>query len=145
MVVYNKKKNLDALGACVGNRGIRINTISGELNGEKIDLVLYTDDILEYIARSLSPAKVVSVETNESLKASRVVVPDNQLSLAIGKNGQNVRLASRLTGWKIDIKSESDVQKTQNNLDLKELEFELTEIKDENSNSDFSNFEDITE
>ncbi len=145
VAVYTNKKNLDALGACVGNRGIRINTISGELNGEKIDLVLYTDDILEYIARSLSPAKVVSVETNESLKASRVVVPDNQLSLAIGKNGQNVRLASRLTGWKIDIKSESDVQKTQNNLDLKELEFELTEIKDENSNSDFSNFEDITE
>ncbi len=145
VAVYTNKKNLDALGACVGNRGIRINTISGELNGEKIDLVLYTDDILEYIARSLSPAKVVSVETNESLKASRVVVPDNQLSLAIGKNGQNVRLASRLTGWKIDIKSESDVQKTQNNLDLKELEFELTEIKDENLNSDFSNFEDITE
>ena len=145
VAVYTNKKNLDALGACVGNRGIRINTISGELNGEKIDLVLYTDDILEYIARSLSPAKVVSVETNESLKASRVVVPDNQLSLAIGKNGQNVRLASRLTGWKIDIKSESDVQKTQNNLVLKELVFELTEIKDENSNSDFSNFEDITE
>ncbi|MBR4407706.1 MAG: transcription termination/antitermination protein NusA, partial [Clostridia bacterium] len=93
-------------------RGLRINTISEELNGEKIDLIEYTDDILEYIARALSPASVLSVESNESLKASRVVVPDDQLSLAIGKAGQNVRLASRLTGWKIDIKSESQINKT---------------------------------
>ena len=78
-----------------------------ELNDEKIDLVEYTDDILEYIAAALSPASVLSVETNESLRASRVVVPDNQLSLAIGRSGQNARLAAKLTGWKIDIRPES--------------------------------------
>lgn len=112
VAVYTDRPNVDALGACVGARGSRINTITNELNGEKIDLVEYTEDILEYIARALSPSAVVSVETNESLKASRVVVPDDQLSLAIGKGGQNVRLASRLTGWKIDIKSESQINKT---------------------------------
>lgn len=112
VAVYSENPNIDALGACVGLRGLRINTISEELNGEKIDLIEYTDDILEYIARALSPASVLSVESNESLKASRVVVPDDQLSLAIGKAGQNVRLASRLTGWKIDIKSESQINKT---------------------------------
>jgi N utilization substance protein A len=143
VAIYTEKANLDPLGACVGNRGVRINTISSELNGEKIDLVVYTDDMLEYIARALSPAKILSVETNESLKASRVVVPDDQLSLAIGKNGQNVRLASRLTGWKIDIKSESDVMKADKNLDLQELEeYELIELKD--NVDDFTNFEDIT-
>ena len=112
VAVYSENPDIDALGACVGLRGLRINTISEELNGEKIDLIEYTDDILEYIARALSPASVLSVESNESLKASRVVVPDDQLSLAIGKAGQNVRLASRLTGWKIDIKSESQINKT---------------------------------
>ncbi|MDD2445531.1 MAG: transcription termination factor NusA [Clostridia bacterium] len=143
VAIYTEKSNLDPLGACVGNRGVRINTIIGELNGEKIDLVVYTDDMLEYIARALSPAKILSVETNESLKASRVVVPDDQLSLAIGKSGQNVRLASRLTGWKIDIKSETDVMKADKNLNLQELEeYELTELKD--NVDDFTNFEDIT-
>lgn len=141
--VYTENPHIDPLGTCVGNRGVRINTISGELNGEKIDLIVYTDDILEYIARALSPAKILSVETNESLKASRIVVPDDQLSLAIGKNGQNVRLASRLTGWKIDIKSESDVMKSNKTADLQEPEYELTELKDE-PDFDFTNFEDIS-
>ncbi|MDD4815640.1 MAG: transcription termination factor NusA [Clostridia bacterium] len=145
VAVYTEKPNIDALGTCVGFRGARINTISGELNGEKIDLVQYTDDILEYIAKALSPANILSVETNESLKASRVVVPDDQLSLAIGRGGQNVRLASRLTGWKIDIKSESDVAKIMGNQNLPETEYEITELKDETEPIDFSNFEDITE
>lgn len=139
VAVYAEKANVDALGACVGLRGQRINSISAELNDEKIDLVEYTDDILEYIAAALSPASVLSVETNESLKASRVVVPDNQLSLAIGRGGQNVRLASRLTGWKIDIKPESEAMKSLS----KEAEDRLEELAKQNEITDFSDFEDI--
>ena len=139
VAVYAEKANIDALGACVGLRGQRINSISAELNDEKIDLVEYTDDILEYIAAALSPASVLSVETNESLRASRVVVPDNQLSLAIGRGGQNVRLASRLTGWKIDIKPESEAMKSLS----KEAEDRLEELAKQNEITDFSDFEDI--
>ena len=145
VAIYTEKQNLDPIGACVGFRGVRINTISGELNGEKIDLIIYTDDVLEYIARALSPANVLSVETNESLKASRVIVPDDQLSLAIGRSGQNVRLASRLTGWKIDIKSQSDVAKETENQDINEMEYEITEVPEESESNDFTNFEDILE
>ncbi|MCR5553413.1 MAG: transcription termination factor NusA [bacterium] len=97
---------VDALGACVGNRGARVNAIVASLGGEKVDIIIYSDDPFEYIARALSPAKVISVEIDEVLKTSKVVVPDDKLSLAIGKNGQNVRLAAKLTGWKIDVKSE---------------------------------------
>jgi N utilization substance protein A len=139
VAVYTDRPNLDPLGACVGNHGTRINTIVSELNGEKIDLVLYCEDPLEYIARALSPAKVISVETNESLNASRVIVPDDKLSLAIGKGGQNVRLAARLTGWKIEVKPESSVtsEKTQ---DIENVEYELTELGEEDS---FQNFDDL--
>lgn len=136
--IYTEKANIDPVGACVGNRGVRINTIVSELNGEKIDLVLYSDDPLEYIARALSPAQIISVETNDSLKASRVIVPTDKLSLAIGKNGQNVRLASRLTGWKIDVKPESEVEKTENN----NVEYELTELPEE-SDFGFEGFDDL--
>ena len=89
---------------------MRINTITNELNGEKIDLVLYSENPAQYIANALSPAKVLQVEINETLKTSKVVVPDDKLSLAIGKYGQNVTLAAKLTGWKIDVKAESDYQ-----------------------------------
>lgn len=140
VAIYSEKPNVDALGACVGLRGQRINTISAELNGEKIDLVPYSEDSLEYIASSLSPAGVLSVETNESLRASRVVVPDNQLSLAIGKGGQNVRLASRLTGWKIDIKPESEVSKS---LASEATENRLEELANQNEITDFDGFEDF--
>jgi len=99
--------NVDALGACVGTKGVRVNSIVSELAGEKVDIVIWSDDPFEYIARALSPAKVVSVEIDELSKSSRVIVPDDKLSLAIGKSGQNVRLAAKLTGWKIDVKSES--------------------------------------
>lgn len=142
VAVYSDKPNVDALGACVGNRGIRINTIVSELNGEKIDLVLYSDDPLEYIARALSPAQILSVETNDSLKASRVIVPNDKLSLAIGKSGQNVRLAARLTGWKIDVKPESEIAKQEKQADV---EYELTDISDDNSNFDFEGFDDLEE
>lgn len=99
--------NLDAVGACVGNRGMRINNIISEINGEKIDIVLYSDNPLEYIARALSPAKVLTVYALEGQSFARAVVPDDKLSLAIGRGGQNVRLAAKLTGWKIDVKSET--------------------------------------
>ncbi len=135
--VYTTKQNIDPIGTCVGFHGQRIDTITSELNGEKIDLIEYTEDPLEYIARALSPAKVLSVETNESLKASRVIVPDDKLSLAIGKNGQNVRLAARLTGWKIEVKSESSVSQPVQ----KEPEYELTELGDDS----FEGLEDLEE
>lgn len=138
VAVFSDKPNIDAVGACVGNRGVRINTIVSELNGEKIDLVLYSDDPLEYIARALSPAKIISVETNDSLKASRVIVPDDKLSLAIGRSGQNVRLAARLTGWKIDVKPESQVAKEETS---PEVEYEITDIADDNALSDFDSFD----
>lgn len=138
VAVFSDKPNVDAVGACVGNRGVRINTIVSELNGEKIDLVLYSDDPLEYIARALSPAKIISVETNDSLKASRVIVPDDKLSLAIGKGGQNAWLANRLTGWEIDIKPESQVAKEETS---PEVEYEITDIADDNSLSDFDSFD----
>ncbi len=141
VAVYSEKPNVDALGACVGNRGVRINTIVSEMNGEKIDLVLYSEDPLEYIARALSPAKVISVETNESLKASRVIVPDDKLSLAIGKSGQNVRLAARLTGWKIDVKPASEVEAF--NVEQTEINNEIVDLEDEEDI--FADLEDIEE
>ncbi len=143
VAVYSEKPNVDAVGACVGNRGVRINTIVSELNGEKIDLVLYSDDTLEYIARALSPAQIISVETNDSLKASRVIVPANKLSLAIGKSGQNVRLAARLTGWKIDVKPETEVSKEEEK--PAEVEYELTNVPEDNGDFDFGGFDDLEE
>lgn len=143
VAVYSEKPNVDAVGACVGNRGVRINTIVSELNGEKIDLVLYSDDPLEYIARALSPAQIISVETNDSLKASRVIVPANKLSLAIGKSGQNVRLAARLTGWKIDVKPETEVAKEEEK--PAEVEYELTNVPEDKGDFDFGGFDDLEE
>ena len=139
VAIMATKPHIDALGACVGNRGQRINTIMSEINGEKIDLVPYSEDPLEYIANALSPAKVLSVEINESLKSSRVIVPDDKLSLAIGKGGQNVRLAARLTGWKIDVKPQSAVEE---NNEVKDVEYELTDLGEDDN---FANLEDINE
>jgi N utilization substance protein A len=110
IAVHSRDENVDPVGACVGHKGMRVQTIVNELKGEKIDIVKWNVDPGKYIANALSPAKVVAVDVNETDKASRVVVPDYQLSLAIGKEGQNARLAAKLTGWKIDIKSESQVQ-----------------------------------
>lgn len=107
IAVYSRDENVDPVGACVGHKGMRVQTIVNELRGEKIDIVKWSPDPAKYIANALSPAKVVEVDINEIEKVSKVVVPDYQLSLAIGKEGQNARLAAKLTGWKIDIKSES--------------------------------------
>mgnify|MGYP002571159483 FL=1 len=107
MAVWSEDENVDPIGACVGPRGQRVNNIVEELHGEKMDIIKYSDDPAAYVAASLAPADVVSVTILEDGKSCRVVVPDDQLSLAIGKEGQNARLAARLTGWKIDIKPES--------------------------------------
>lgn len=108
--VCAKDEAIDAVGSCVGPKGVRVQAVVDELNGEKIDIVKWNEDSAKYIANALSPAKVVSVAVNEKEKISRVVVPDYQLSLAIGKEGQNARLAAKLTGWKIDIKSVSQAK-----------------------------------
>ncbi len=110
IAVHSRDENVDPVGSCVGHKGMRVQTIVNELKGEKIDIVKWNADPAKYIANALSPAKVIAVDVNETEKASRVIVPDYQLSLAIGKEGQNARLAAKLTGWKIDIKSESQIQ-----------------------------------
>ncbi|NMP37583.1 MAG: transcription termination/antitermination protein NusA [Clostridiales bacterium] len=108
IAVYSKDENVDPVGACIGPRGARVGKIVDILGGEKIDIVKYSENPAEFIAASLAPAEVVSVEVDESAPNScHVTVPDTQLSLAIGNKGQNARLAARLTGWKIDIKPES--------------------------------------
>mgnify|MGYP001102300786 CR=1 FL=1 len=104
IAVYATDSGVDAVGACVGNRGSRVNGIISELGGEKIDIIPWHEDPLEFIARALLPAKVVMVEAKEDEHAAKVVVMDDQLSLAIGREGVNARLAAKLTGWKIDIK-----------------------------------------
>lgn len=106
VAVWSNQEGIDPIGSCVGQRGARIDTIRAELGGEKIDVVEWSEDIVKFIAKSLSPAKIVSVELDEENKEARVSVMEDQLSLAIGKAGQNVRLAARLTGWKLDIKPE---------------------------------------
>ncbi len=104
--VYAEDPNVDAVGSCVGPKGSRVAAVVDELFGEKIDIVQYSDDPAQYISAALSPAQVLSVDVDEGGKSASVVVPADQLSLAIGKEGQNARLAARLTGWKIDIKCE---------------------------------------
>ena len=107
LAVWSADANVDPIGACVGPRGARVNNIVEELKGEKVDIIKFSDDPAEYIAAALSPADVISVTVLEEGKSCRVIVPDDQLSLAIGKEGQNARLAAKLTGWKIDIKPAS--------------------------------------
>ncbi len=109
IAVYSSDQNIDPVGACVGQRGTRVERVVEELKGEKIDIIEWSQDPVQYIANALSPARVMMVQVNEAEHAARVVVPDNQLSLSIGKEGQNARLAAKLTGWKIDIKSQSQV------------------------------------
>ena len=132
MAVYSKNPNLDVVGACVGNKGLRINAIVNEINGEKIDIVLYSENPLEYIARALSPAKVITVYALEGNNYARAVVPDDKLSLAIGKGGQNVKLAVKLTNWKIDVKPESVAKQLDGELFLN-IEKEKNNIEDDNN------------
>ena len=107
IAVYSNNEKVEPVGACVGQKGMRVRNIVDELKGEKIDIVKYSDVPEEYVANALSPSKVIVAVANEAEKVCRVIVPDYQLSLAIGKAGQNARLAAKLTGWKIDIKSET--------------------------------------
>jgi N utilization substance protein A len=110
IAVHSINPDVDPVGACVGPKGLRVQTIVNELKGEKIDIVRWSEDPAEFVANALSPSKVLHVEVNAAEKVTRVIVPDYQLSLAIGKRGQNARLAAKLTGWKIDIKSESQAE-----------------------------------
>ena len=108
--VHTNNEEVDPVGACVGSRGARVQSISNELNGEKVDIVEWSEDPVVFVANALSPSKVLDVQVNEEDRSTTVVVPDYQLSLAIGKRGQNASLAAKLTGWKIDIKSETDAR-----------------------------------
>lgn len=128
IAVTSSNPNLDCIGACVGNKGMRVNAIVNELNGEKIDIVPWSENPAEFIAAALSPATVLHVSTNLLEKTSLAVVPDDKLSLAIGKSGQNVRLAAKLTNWKIDVKAKSAVPSL--NLDTEEDEQKESEFGD---------------
>ena len=123
IAVYSTNENIDPVGSCVGQKGVRIQNIINELNGEKIDVIEWNEDPAVYIAAAILPANVMAVDIKEDEKFAQVIVPDDELSLAIGKSGQNVRLAAKLTGWKIDIKSESQFRKM--------LEAESKEEEDE--------------
>ncbi len=122
IAVFSSDKSLDPVGACVGQNGQRVNAIVDELNNEKIDIILWSANPAEYIARAMSPSPVVSVTVNEESNSAMVIVPESKLSLAIGKEGQNAKLAARLTGWKIDVKSDAD-----NSGEIKEKEPKKTQ------------------
>jgi len=109
IAVVSHDKDVDPIGACVGLKGMRVQSVVQELRGEKIDIIQWTDDQVQYVRNALSPARVSRISVNEADKTMQVIVPDDQLSLAIGKRGQNVRLAAKLTHCKIDIKSEGEV------------------------------------
>lgn len=110
VAVYSSDENVDPVGACIGKKGIRINNISKELNGERIDVIPYSDDIPSFIVNSLSPAEILAIDINDETHVATIVVQDDKLSLAIGARGQNVRLAAILTGWKIDIKTKTEIE-----------------------------------
>ncbi len=138
MAVFSNDEGIDAVGACIGFKGIRVNSIVEELQGEKIDIINFDKDIKVFISNALSPADIIEVLVNEKSKKSLVVVASDQLSLAIGKEGQNARLAARLTGWKIDIKSSEEYENlSQEEIDeilgLNEAEEEVEEVADEDA------------
>ena len=120
IAVFTDNEDIDPIGACVGPKGTRVRNVVTELNGEMIDIISWDEDPITFISNALSPAQVATVKINEEENSALVVVPDNQLSLAIGKRGQNARLAVRLTGWKIDIKSESEIAEEGIDLDADE-------------------------
>lgn len=127
IAVWSNNEDVDPVGACVGVNGARVNAIVNDLKGEKIDIINWSEDPEVLIENALSPSKVISVSVNEEEKTARVIVPDYQLSLAIGKEGQNARLAARLTGFKIDIKSESQAEEEQQMEDISAAEENVSE------------------
>jgi len=127
MAVSSSDTQVDPVGACVGPKGMRVQAVVNQLNNEKIDIVKWDDDPEVFVGNALNPAEVVSVDINKSDKIAEVVVPDFQLSLAIGKEGQNARLAAKLTGWKVDIKKESEIEAEPDNLE--EIEANASELK----------------
>ena len=127
VAVYSTNENIDPVGSCVGQKGIRIQNIINELNGEKIDVIEWNEDPAIFISAALLPAQVMAVDVKEEEKFAQVIVPDDQLSLAIGKSGQNARLAARLTNWKIDIKSESQFRELLEKQESEETTEEITE------------------
>ena len=155
IAVFSRDENIDPVGACVGFKGNRVKSIVEELRGEKIDIIVWDKDIKTFIKNSLSPATILDVIIDEENKSAVVIAPDDQLSLAIGKEGQNARLAAKLTGWKIDIKGEEEAE----NLDLKDkliadkpkkevitIEEDMEDLEDDNLNiNDEDNVEDSQE
>ena len=146
IAVDTKDSNVDPVGACVGQKGVRVQAIVNELKGEKIDIIRYSENPLEFITSSLSPAKVSKTIIYEDTKSARVVVPDYQLSLAIGKEGQNARLAAKLTGWKIDIKSESQMKELEDQSDSAKIasENETEETKEHDDAENLMTVDDTT-
>ena len=140
--VMATRSDIDPVGACVGAKNMRISSIINELNGEKVDIVLYSENPMQYITAALSPATVLHIEINEADKMSLVIVPDDKLSLAIGKNGQNVRLAARLTGWKIDVKAKSAVPSLEIDNEI-EKDMEEAMVDTENLFNDDGAFDDL--
>lgn len=139
LAVWSNDPEVDSVGACIGPRGSRIQTIVGELKNEKIDIVRYSLDPVEYIVNALSPSRVVSVDImadDEENHEAMVVVPDDQLSLAIGREGQNVRLAHKLTGWKIDIKSVSQMEQAESQNIANNYEYQEEESSEDNYDSE---------
>ncbi|WP_408954506.1 transcription termination factor NusA [Natroniella sp. ANB-PHB2] len=116
IAVHSNDEDVDAVGSCVGPNGSRVRIIVDQLNGEKVDIVQWNEDVAKFVSNALSPAEVIDVDVDELESVAKVVVPDYQLSLAIGKEGQNARLAAKLTGWKIDIKSESQLEEKDSGL-----------------------------
>lgn len=110
IAVASNDENIDPVGACIGKKGVRKDSVSKELNGEKIDIIPYTDDVPSFIVNALSPAEILAIDINEEENIATIVVPDDKFALAIGARGQNVKLAAILTGWKIDIKKRSDIE-----------------------------------
>ena len=149
MVVWSNDPDVDPVGACVSMNGARVNAIVDELNGEKIDIINWNENPAMLIENALSPAKVISVIADAEEKSAKVVVPDYQLSLAIGKEGQNARLAARLTGFKIDIKSETQAREAGDFMDYEteyeDYEEDAYEDDYEAADSDNENAEDVTE
>ena len=138
MAVLSTDENIDPIGACVGTQGSRVRNIVDELGDEKIDIVKYSDDIGQFVEASLSPSKVTKVFINEKEKSAIVIVPDYQLSLAIGKEGQNARLAARLTNWKIDIKPESDFTEADERALLEKIASDKLAVEEEKASKELA-------